>query len=166
MLKKIVLFVLLMIPTLGFAQSGKIAYFSYDEVMLGMPEFAQLTDTLQKQEDTFNKELEVLREEYSRKYTDYMEQQATLSEPIKIRRQQEIEDIGQRASNFQQTARSEQQALVEKYTGEIKAKIQSIVQQVGAENNFEYILEINAVAYASPQSINATPLIKQKLGIQ
>ncbi|MDL2322953.1 OmpH family outer membrane protein [Bacteroidales bacterium OttesenSCG-928-A17] len=167
MFKKIALLALLIIPVCGFSQSSlKIGYFNYAEVLELMPETAQLRDSIQKQAAIFDEELKNMEGEYQKKYTAYMEQQDTLDESIKIRRQQEIVDMGQRAQNFQQHAQQSQESLYNSLMAGIQEKLQKAVQQVGADNGFTYIVEINSMWYVSSQVTDATPLVKQKLGIQ
>lgn len=167
MFKKIALLALLIIPVCGFSQSDlKLGYFNYTEVLELMPETAQMRDSLQKQAVIFDNEIKLLDEQYKKMYTDYMEQEATLVESIKMRRQQEILDLGQRAQNFQQHAQESHEALYKSLMAEIQEKIQKTVQQVGADNGFTYIVEVNSMWYVSTQVVDATPLVKQKLGIQ
>ena len=93
MFKKIVLLALLMVPTFAFAQGSlKVGYFNRAEVIQDMPEYAQLVDSIQKQAQVFGAEMEILRADFEKKYTDYMEQQETLVESIKVRRMQEIQE--------------------------------------------------------------------------
>lgn len=167
MIKKFVLFALLLLPVYAFAQeSQKIAYFNYTEVIQAMPEVAQMNDSIQKQAEVFESELKILQEEFEKKYQAYLEQQDTLAESIKTRRQQEIMDLQERAQTFQQQAYQSQEQLQRALLAPIQEKIMKAVQDVGAENNYTYVLEAGSLLYVSPQSINATPLVKTKLGLK
>jgi Outer membrane protein len=167
MFKKIALLALLMVPAFGFAQESlKIGYFNFNEVMPAMPEYTQMTDTLQKTAAMFQEEMALLNAELEKKYTDYVEQRETLAESIRLRREQEIQDLSQRAGNFQQQAQQSQEMLYQKLYAEIQEKLQKVVQQVGEENHFTYIMDANSMWFVSPRATDATPLVKQKLGLQ
>lgn len=167
MFKKILLIAFLFVPGLLIAQEAqKIAYFNYYEVLQAMPEFKQMTDSLQKNADMFKAEMEILRDEHEKKYKAYVEQQETLAESIKVRRQQEIRDLEERAVTFQQQMQQGQEQLQQVLLAPIQEKIMQAVQTVGTENQFAYILEATQLLYTSPQSPDATPLVKKKLGIQ
>ena len=166
MFKKIALFAFLLIPAFSFAQNLKLGHFNYNEVMPIMPEYAQMTDSLQKQAVIFEGEMKILNEELQLKYTSLLEQQDTLIESIRIRRHQDVQELSQRVSNFQQQAQQSQELLYNKLSGEILQKIQKVVQEVGTENNFTYIIDANTLWFLSTQSIDTTPLIKKKLGLQ
>jgi len=167
MIKKIVLIALVMFPVISFAQeSQKIAFINYDELIAAMPEYKQMMDSLQKKESAYMEEIQLMRDDLTKKYSDYVAKQDSLPESIKIRRQQEIEDLQARAQNFQQHAAQEQDELQQTLAIPIRNKLQKAINEVGAENNFLYIAYANAFLYMSPNATDATPLIKKKLGIQ
>jgi outer membrane protein len=170
MLKKIVLFALVLIPAITFAQeSQKIAYFKYSEVIQLMPEFVAMQDSLKKQAAAFQTEMEVLQADYTKKLTDYQEQESTLVESIKLRRVQEIEGIRENLINFQQQAQQMSQKLQNELFTPIEEKLLKTIAEVGTENHFAYILEAtipSTVLFISPQNIDATPLVKAKLGLK
>lgn len=165
MFKKIVLLALLMIPVYSFAQE-KFAYFNYNETVQLMPEYTQLMDTIQRSNTEFQEEMNLLAEDYEKKYLAFVEQQETLPEAIKIRRQQEIQDLNQKMASFQQQAQQRQELLAQKLMAEINEKLQKIVQQISEENGFTYVIDANNLWYTSPRATDATPLVKKKLGLQ
>jgi outer membrane protein len=167
MSKKIVLFALLLIPTMAFAQeTQKIAYFKFYDVFTAMPEYVQMQDSLKKQAAIFQSEMEIFNEEYTKKATAFQEQQETLVESIKLRRIQDLEDLREKAANFQQQAQQQQEQLQQALVAPIQAKIMKAIEEVGTENHFAYILGENGLLFISPQSPDATPLIKAKLGLK
>jgi outer membrane protein len=165
MLKKIVLFALLLIPAIGFAQE-KIAYFKSSEVIPSMPEYTQMLDSLKKSEAALQAELEGMADEYTKKVTAFSEQQATLSESIKTLRLKEIERIRESTETFQRQAMQIQDDLQKTLFAPIEAKVKKILSEIGAENHFSYIVNADLMLYISPHSTDATPLVKAKLGIK
>jgi len=165
MFKKIVLFALAMFPVIAFAQE-KIAYVNSMDVLTTMPEYKQMQDSLTKSQNEFQSELKGMYDEYQKKLSDYVAQQDSLNESIKLRRQQELQDLNQRADNFQQYAAQQQDAMQQRLSTPIYDKFQKAVSDVGKENSFLYIIDSNALRYSSPTATDATPLIKKKLGIQ
>lgn len=165
MLKKIVLFAFLLIPAMGFAQE-KIAYFKSSDVIPTMPEYSQMLDSLKKSETALQAELETMADEYTKKVTAFTEQQATLTESIKALRLKEIERIRESTETFQRQAAQIQDDLQKSLFAPIEAKIRKALQEVGAENQFTYIVNADLMLYISPQSQDATPLVKNKLGVK
>jgi len=167
MLRKIVLFAFVMFPVISFAQeSQKIAYVNYGDVIYAMPEWKQMLESLKKSEDEFQAELKVLSEEYTKKLSDYIAQRDSLNQSIKLRREEELEGIRQRADNFQQYAMQKQEELQQSMSVPIQTKLQKAIDDVGRDNNFLYIVNSQAFLYISPSAADATPLVKRKLGLQ
>jgi len=166
MLKKIVLIALVMLPCMMFAQEAqKIAYLNNEEVILAMPEYKAMQDSLQRQATSFRAELKTLSDEYTKKMTDYVAQQDSLNDAIKQRRIAELDDLRQRADNFQQYAAQQQDELQQRMGAPVQEKFQKAVNDVGKENNFLYIVNSQAFIYIAPNAVDATPLIKKKLGL-
>jgi outer membrane protein len=165
MLKKIVLFAFLLVPVTGFAQE-KIAYFKSSDVIPAMPEYAQMLDSLKKSEASLQAELETMADEYSKKVTAFSEQQSTLSESIKTLRLKEIERIRESTETFQRQAAQIQEELQKTLFTPIEAKVRKALEEVGAENQFTYIVNADLMLYISPQSQDATPLVKTKMKLK
>jgi len=166
MFKKIVLIALITLPFAAFAQEGKIAYLNYGDVITAMPEYKQMTDSLSKSQSEFQAEFKVFTDDYTKKMSDYIAQRDSLNQSIRLRREQELQDLQQRADNFQQYAAQKQEELQQALVAPIHAKLQKIIEEVGKENNFLYIVNSQVFFFEAPNAINATPLVKKKLGIQ
>jgi outer membrane protein len=168
MFKKIVLFALLLIPAIGYAQEQKIAYFNWNEVIPLMPEYTQMVDSLKNSETILQNELETMANEYQKKVIAFSEQQATMAESIKALRLKEVERLRESTETFQQQAMQIQQDLQKALFTPIETKIRKTLEEVGTENHFAYIVNADTMLllYISPQSQDATPLVKAKLGLK
>jgi outer membrane protein len=164
MLKKFVLVALFALPMGVFAQD-KIAHFNSQEVISTLPEYLQMTDSLAKTQKAIETELAGMQEEYSKKYKAFMDEGNGLIESIRIRRMQEIKDIEERAGLFQEQSQQRFVETRESLMRPIYDRVRNALQEVGAENNFAYILDSGAVLYVNPSATDATPLVKKKLGL-
>ncbi|GHT12883.1 hypothetical protein FACS189426_16930 [Bacteroidia bacterium] len=167
MYKKIVLFALLMIPVTMFAQEiQKNAHINYQEITSVMPEIAQLQDSLKSTAATLEAELTGMKDEYNTKLTDWLEKQNTLAESIKLRRQQELSDYQDRIQNFQEYAGVMLQQLQQTLAAPIQEKVMKAIKDVATENHYTYVFDSVSLLFISPQAIDATPLVKAKLGLK
>jgi outer membrane protein len=167
MIKKFLFVAFVALPVMVFAQeSQKIAYVNSMEVVVSMPEYKLLQDSLKIGETEFQAEMKVISDEYNKKLSDYVAQQDSLSESIKLRRTQELEDLRQRAQTYQESASQRQDAMQQRLSGPIQDKLQKAINEVGKENNFLYIANSQAFLYISSSATDATPLVKKKLGVQ
>lgn len=165
-MKKLVIFLLMMLPLGLFAQESKIAIVNTAEVMQAMPEFADMQKQMQEMEANYQKELKVMSDEYEKKYSDFIAQQDSLTENIKLRRMQELEDIQQRSQNFIQVSQQDFNKKQGELLTPIQEKLRNAIAAVGKENGYLYILDPQIVLYKSDAAIDATAQVKAKLGIQ
>lgn len=165
-MKKLVIFLLMMFPLGLFAQESKIAIVNTQEVMMAMPEFTDMQKQMQEMEANYQKELKVMSDEYQKKYSDFIAQQDSLTENIRLRRMQELDDINQRSQNFIQVSQQDFQKKQNELLTPIQEKLRNAIQAVGKENGYLYILDPQIVLYKSDTAIDATAQVKAKLGIQ
>ena len=165
-MKKLVIFLLMMFPLGLFAQESKIAIVNTAEVMQAMPEFTDMQKQMQEMEANYQKELKVMSDEYEKKYSDFIAQQDSLTENIRLRRMQELEDIQQRSQNFIQVSQQDFQKKQGELLTPIQEKLRNAIAAVGKENGYLYILDPQIVLYKSDAAIDATAQVKAKLGIQ
>ena len=152
-MKKLIIFLLMMLPLGVFAQESKIAIVNTQEVIQAMPEFATMQKQMADMEAKYKNEMQVMQDEYNKKYSDFVAQQDSLTENIKMRRMQELQDMEQRTQNFIQISQQDFQ----KKQGELFTPIQ--------EKGYTYILDPQIVLYQGNTAVDATQFVKAKLGI-
>ena len=166
MLKKIVLLAFLCLPLGMMAQEVKIAHVNTQEVFSAMPETAAATTELDNLNQKITADLQNMQDEYSKKYTDFMQASDTLVQSIKIRRMQEIEDLKNRIETAYQQGDQDMAKRKSELQTPIIQKIQDAIKSVGDEQGYTYMMETGAFMYISPKAIDATPLVKAKLGLK
>lgn len=165
-MKKIVALVAMMLLPLGiYAQEIKIAYVNTQEIITAMPEFTAMNTELQKLQLDFENEIKTMQEEYNNKYQAFVQQQDSLTENIRLRRMQEIQGISERTDQLYQVAQQTVAQKQEELFKPIQDKMMKAIQDVGTENNYTCILNTGMLLYTGNNSINATPLVRTKLGI-
>lgn len=165
-MKKLVIFLLMMFPLGLFAQESKIAIVNTQEIMMAMPEVADMQKQISALDAEYQKEMKAMSDEYNKKYSDFIAQQDSLTENIRLRRMQELEDIQQRTQNLIQVAQQDIQKKQTDLLAPIQEKLRNAIQAVGKENGYLYILDPQIVLYKSDTAIDATAQVKAKLGIQ
>ena len=165
-MKKLIIFLMMILPLGAFAQDVKIAFVKTQEVIMAMPEVSAMEKTMTELNEKYKTELKQMQEEYQKKYSDFVAQQDSLTENIKLRRMQEIQDIQERINNFLQVAEQDvqkkQQELNKEYQKNNPLKISFIPQvdrssvtilQNGklAANNYKTNLFINGRAVDSAE---------------
>lgn len=79
---------------------------------------------------------------------------------------EELQTIQQKVQLYYQQAQTMLQQKQEDLQAPIREKLRKTIDEVGAENGFLYIYDLNALLYKSADAIDVTPLIKKKLGVK
>ena len=164
-MKKLIIFLLMMLPLGVFAQESKIAIVNTQEVIQAMPEFATMQKQMADMEAKYKNEMQVMQDEYNKKYSDFVAQQDSLTEKIKMRRMQELQDMEQRTQNFIQISQQDFQKKQGELFTPIQDKLKNAIKAVGDEKGYTYILDPQIVLYQGNTAVDATQFVKAKLGI-
>lgn len=164
-MKKLIIFLLMMLPLGVFAQESKIAIVNTQEVIQAMSEFATMQKQMADMEAKYKNEMQVMQDEYNKKYSDFVAQQDSLTENIKMRRMQELQDMEQRTQNFIQISQQDFQKKQGELFTPIQDKLKNAIKAVGDEKGYTYILDPQIVLYQGNTAVDATQFVKAKLGI-
>lgn len=166
-MKKLIFLLLMVLPLGVFAQELKVAIVNSQAVITAMPEFTAMQKQMADMDAKYKSEMKVMEDEYNKKYADYIAQQDSLTENIKMRRMQEIQDLSERTQNFMQIAQQDFGKKQQELFVPIQEKVKKAIEAVGAEKGYTYIMDMNpqVILYTGNSAIDATPFVKTKLGI-
>ncbi len=166
-MKKILLAILMAAPLTIMAQS-KFAHFNLAEILPNMKEYATAQTEIQTMEKQFADDLKLMQDEMQKKYEDYQKEAANLLENVRARREQELNDLGQR---YQQSLQDSQVAL-QKATQEkmamISEKVMNAVKKIGEAGGYVYVVDTSTGAISfvnNALSTDITAQLKKELGI-
>lgn len=164
-MKKLIVLLFVILPLGITAQEVKVAFVHTSEVFSLMPENANIEKEMVALNEKYTAELKAMQDEYQRKTAAYIAEQDSLTENIKLRRMQEIEDIRTRIENFypvaQQDIEKKQQELIQP----VREKIQKAIKDVGDEKGYTYIFDPQVFLYVGNNAVDATSFVKSKLGL-
>ena len=167
MKKYLLALVLLVLPSFVFAQEAqKIAVVNTQTIFTEMPDTKAMQKELETLQKTYEESIEIMKQELQKKYEDYVAKQDTYIETIKAAKQKEIQDINQRIQDTLRVAEEDLQNKSQKLMAPIQQKIKDAINKVGAENGFAYILDAQAMLYVGSTGIDATDLVRSKLGLK
>lgn len=164
-MKKLIVLLFMILPLGAIAQEVKIAFVNTQEVFMAMPEVSSMEKQMADLNEKYKLELKQMQDEYQKKYSDFIAQQDSLTENIKLRRMQEIQDIQGRMDNFMQVAQQDVQKKQQELIQPIQEKIQKAIKSVGDEKGYTYIIDPAALLYTGTNAIDATTFVKTKLGL-
>ncbi|CAG4989275.1 hypothetical protein DYBT9275_00258 [Dyadobacter sp. CECT 9275] len=176
MKQKLMAFMVLMtiITTPLFAQTPltKIGYTNVDLLILRLPESKKMQNELEVTKAQLDKALGETYKEAQEKYEAYQKNGANMTEVIRADKQKELENLQTRIQEMQNNAQQSLQAKQQQLIEPILTKVNNAIQEVGKENGFMYILNMDAganttpiILYAGSEELSVTNLILKKLGI-
>lgn len=168
MFKRLLIIALMAMPVCAIAQNTsdmKFATVRLQEIFQLMPETTEANNKLQDISKKYEDENVKMKEEFEKKYSDYVAQRDSLPENIRSRREQELQEISQRISNFMEVARTDIEQQQESMIAPIQEKLMNAVKEVGAEGDYIYVLDESSIAFKGSKTEDITDKVKAKLGI-
>lgn len=112
-----------------------------------MPEYAQALKSLEELKKNYDQEMERAEQEFSKKFTEYIDGQKSFPENIMLKRQKELQLLMEQSLKFKKEA----EELLTKAEAELMAPIHNTVKEaikaVGKERGYAYVLNTDANAY-------------------
>ena len=167
MFKKIALILLLIAPMSLFAQ--KFGHIKSQEILTAMPEYTKAQTDIQTMQQQYENEMKVAQEDFQKKFTAFQQEQANLPKNILERRQNELQQLNERAMQMAQDAQRELEKSWMEMLEPIAKKIDDAIKAVGQEGGYVYIFYLNStqIPYVSETlSTDVTSIVKSKLGIK
>ncbi|NLX80208.1 MAG: OmpH family outer membrane protein [Proteiniphilum sp.] len=147
-------------------QTITIAYVNSIELLEGFKEKEEASEKILSLSDNYKKELEIMQNEYNKKYSDYITYQNSLTDNIKLRRMQELTELENRIQQFMKLAQEDIEQQEQLMLNPLKERVMNAIKQVGIENNFTVVYDLAdpSIAFINPNAVDANALVKRKLG--
>lgn len=147
---------------------NSVAYVNTLEIINSLPDKTSATERLNTLNENYKQELQIMQNEYNKKYSDFITYQGTLAESIKLRRMQELTDLENRIQSFTKLAQQDIEEHEQQLLEPIKEKVKDAINAVGIEQNFTVIYDLDdtGIVFVSPNAVDANQLVKSKLGVR
>lgn len=144
-----------------------VAYVNTTDLLNAFPAKEKATQKLLALNENYKKELELMQNEYNKKYSDYITYQSSMAENIKLRRMQELTELENKMQQFMQLAQNDIEEQEKQLLEPLKKQIYDAIRQVGIEQNFTVIYDLAdpGIAFVNPSAVNASSFVKAKLRI-
>lgn len=152
-----------------YAQTAdQIAYVNSDELLEALPEKAKASEEVNSLNQKYKDELQVMQNDYNKKYSDFISYQTSMAENIRLRRMQELHELEQHINSFMQVAQDDVLSTEERLLKPLRTKIKDAIYQVGVEGGYICIYDLAnpTILFVTPDAVDITELVKQKLGVK
>lgn len=168
-MKKLLLISLLALFSFAtYAQDVKLGHINTQELLAVLPQKLAAEEELKAhaaQLEQFQKSIE---DELNQKYEAYLTERESYNDLVKATKEKDLQDLQQRLSTYNQTAQQDLQQKEGELIQPIIEMVKEAIDAVGKENNFLYIFDTASgnLLFMSSQSVDITPLVRQKLGLE
>ena len=166
--KTLLFLLLLLVPVLPAAAQNAARYgcLSRQALLRQMPETRRAQQELDSLRAQFDRETQYNEAGFQRQFSEFLQVQKSLSEPLLRKRQADLQVAMERALAF----RREGQALLDdarkRLFRPIEERLDAAIRVVGAERGYDLVIDTDSSAapYVSPSlSEDATPFVREKL---
>ncbi|MBQ6310880.1 MAG: OmpH family outer membrane protein [Bacteroidales bacterium] len=155
-----------LMPTKASAQ--KLGHINSQEVVALMTERDSAMVKLQKFAKELQETLAAMGEDYNTKVKEYQEKSAGWSESVKKVKEDEINSLGQRIQQYQQTAEQDFSARQNTLMEPVYKKAFEAIEKIAKAQGLAYVLDLasGALIYIDDaNTVNLLPMVKSELGI-
>ena len=110
-------------------------------LMTAMPEMKTAQEQMKKIQETYDKDYKNMVAEYQTKLQKYEQEAPTAGDALNETRSKEMQDMGARIQQFQQTAQKELGQKEMDLYKPIMEKAQNAIKKVAKEKGFNYVLD-------------------------
>ncbi|MBQ1204890.1 MAG: OmpH family outer membrane protein [Alistipes sp.] len=147
-----------------FAQ--KLGRINSQEVMLAMPETAEMQTKLQAVAKDWEENLELINVEFNNKLQEFQKNLNSMSDAARQIKEKDLNDLRQRGTEMQQMAQQDLARQEQELMTPIIEKAQNAIQAVSKAGGFTAVFETGSLVYFDETTlIDITPLVKKELGI-
>lgn len=150
----------------------KIGYTNVDFIIGKLPESKKMQNELEVTKAQLDKALGETYKEAQEKYEAYQKNGAQMTDVIRADKEKELSNLQTRIQEMQTNAQTSLQNKQQQLLEPILTKVNTAIQDVGKENGFLYILNMDAganttpiILYAGSEEYAVTNLILRKLGV-
>ncbi|MDO4190142.1 MAG: OmpH family outer membrane protein [Bacteroidales bacterium] len=132
----------------------RIGYLNRQQIVAALPAAIQAEAMLAKQQSEFETEYQRMEQEYNEKVKHYIENNKTMSEPIRMARMTEITELEKRMVLFKQRYTETLQQQRNKFYEPINARVDAAIKLVAENNNIDYVFNQGTELYVSKRCID------------
>lgn len=152
----------------AFAQKTvKLGHINSSDLMQIMPGKDSAQAAFEAEVKILEGELKAMQDELEKKLNDYQERKSQMTELIRTTKEQELNDLNQRITIYQQNAQKKLQEKEAELLQPIIDRAKQAISDVAKENGYTYIFDTSAGAVLYQQdSDDILNLVKKKLGLK
>ncbi|MGB1076363.1 MAG: OmpH family outer membrane protein [Flavobacteriales bacterium] len=147
------------------AVAQKFGHVDAQSILLNLPERTDAQAQIESQAGEYEQEMARMQQELQSKFTEYQQKADTWPEAIRQQKERELQALDQGLQEFGATVQQELQILEQNLLTPMIERVQTAIDEVGAENGFTYIFDASTGATLYNGGEDVGDLVRAKLGM-
>lgn len=150
----------------SIAQTAKYGKLSYGALLREMPEYGLMKSRLSTLRAAYESELRYNEQTFETMFADYLSGQADFAPAIREKRQRDLQEALEKSLAFRTESDSLLRAAESEMLKPVKERLDSIINMVGTERGYEYIINTDTGAFPfvhSSVAEDAMPYVREHL---
>jgi outer membrane protein len=145
----------------------KFGHISAELLLQDMPDYDTAQAKIEDLRSQYDLEIERIQVEINKKIEEFNQNESTMSNLIKEAKASEIQEMQVRLQNFAQTAQQDLQQQSMVLIQPVMDKARKAIEEIAKEKGLIYVFDMSQgnPVYASEESLDMLPLVKEKLGL-
>lgn len=158
---------LLLVSGTNAASAQKFGHVDVQTLVFSMPEMEDVRTNLAALQTELESQLRVMEEEFNKKREDYEAGSEKMTPGVRKVKEDELNSIVQRITNFQQNAESDMQKKQQELIEPLVEKVQVAINNIASEQGLTAVFASAALVYTDKATmVDLMPLAKKRLGIE
>ena len=150
------------------ATKAHFGFLSYDEALKSMPEYTIVEQTMEELKAKYNEEMARAEQEFTKKYSEYIDGQRTFPENIMLKRQKELQQLMDQSLAFKNEAKETLAKAQKEAMEPLYKRLNNVIKAVGTSRGYSYILNTDGNTYpfintAAGEGEDITEIVKTEL---
>ena len=124
----------------------RFGYLSYDAVLQSMPEYALVQQNMTKLREQYQAETLRIKDEFNRKYEEFLDGQRDFPKTILQKRQSELQELMEKNITFKENSQAELAQAEKEAMAPLRIRLIELLGKIGRERGYAFIIDTDKTA--------------------
>lgn len=124
----------------------RFGYLSYDAVLQSMPEYTLVQQNMTKLREQYQAETLRIKDEFNRKYEEFLDGQRDFPKTILQKRQSELQELMEKNITFKENSQAELAQAEKEAMAPLRIRLIELLGKIGRERGYAFIIDTDKTA--------------------
>ena len=145
-LASIALFISVFLSCHAQENAFRFGYLSYDAVLQSMPEYTLVQQNMTKLREQYQAETLRIKDEFNRKYEEFLDGQRDFPKTILQKRQSELQELMEKNITFKENSQAELAQAEKEAMAPLRIRLIELLGKIGRERGYAFIIDTDKTA--------------------